>query len=110
MMNTRNSSRIKIVKKFTLPDYNIKGEVDDNIFQYCLDVYETNQDIFEEMNAINKDKNREFLRRMEEWFVNIQEPKPLDNSDLDDWSERESKRINDRISTYCRPELREYLL
>lgn len=81
-------------------------------FERQLSIYENNQSYyfwsFESNNCSSEEltKNLTFL---EDWFVRIDEPKPINKDDIELWREREIHKYETGISKYCNLKLVQYV-
>jgi hypothetical protein len=81
-------------------------------FEEALSIYENNQVYYQDriddqdlaISAIQL-----ALTQLEHWFMLIIEPKPIDPEDLPAWRERELTKINTGYSSYCDPDLHQYI-
>lgn len=94
----------------------LSGLVTQEQFDECLDVYENNQVYYQqkfEDQTIDIDVFRKKISVLEEWFICIIEPKPTgsrQDSEVEEWREREKEKLQNLYSSYCDPDLYEYLL
>lgn len=91
----------------------VEGLVSNETFIICRDIYENNQVYYQqkfEDGKITKEVFSEKLSILEEWFICIIEPKPTDTNDIDDWIEREKDKLKNLYSSYCDPDIYQYLI
>jgi hypothetical protein len=103
----------------------VEGIVTQEVFDQCRDIYENNQVYYQqkfEDNKITKEVFSEKVSILEEWFICIIEPKPLNpltplrgssevyEQEVEDWLEREHDKLKNLYSSYCDPDIHEYLI
>lgn len=112
MRNISNNTSI-IQKQFDnkfIDLIDVEGIVDNKTFEMALDIYENNQVYYQNLidnNQLTNIENK--LRKLEDWFMLIIEPKPKDKKEYNDWIDREKLKINKHKTSYCDPELYPFL-
>lgn len=83
-------------------------------FIQALDIYENNQSYY--VNKIEKHPDRLEtyiidIEKMEKWFYNLHEPKPLDEDEeeLQEWEERNKFKMHHKYTSYFDKELLQYM-
>ena len=97
-------------KNHLKPLINVSGLVSSNIFEDALLIYENNQVYYQDRiddHCIDLPTIKICLTKLEHWFLCIIEPK--DNDDVAAWINREHYKITKGITTYCDPELHQYI-
>ena len=92
------------------PLLNVSGKTTHAIFEDALSVYENNQVYYQDRiddKTISMVDICAGLSALEHWFMSIIEPKSLD--DVDAWKVRESSKLINGFSSYCDPELHQYI-
>ena len=112
-MRSITENTINLQKQYTnelQPLLNISGHVSRKRFEEALGIYENNQVYYQDrMDDKKLDINtiKRSLTELERWFLNIIEPKPID--DVESWKEREEFKLTKGISSYCDPELHQHI-
>lgn len=73
------------------------GEVSHELFRTLLSNYEQEQNFYDDLS---------YLQWLEQWFIQVIEPKPVDPAEEGDWKERELFKRNG-YTCYCNPDLSE---
>lgn len=96
-------------KNILKPLINISGKVSSKEFETALQIYENNQ-VYYQDRIDNKDMDLSVIKysltQLEYWFLLIIEP--MSNT-IDDVREREHFKLRKGISSYCDPELYNYI-
>ncbi|CAH6421725.1 Hypothetical protein HVR_LOCUS1365 [uncultured virus] len=93
------------------PLINASGRVSVKIFEEALQIYENNQVYYQDRiddRDLDLPTVRARLTELEQWFLCIIEPKPID--DIPSWIDRERNKLIKGISSYCDPELYPYIV
>jgi len=93
----------------------LSGLVTQEQFEQCLDIYENNQVYYQqkfEDHVIDEETFKKKISVLEEWFICIIEPKPntRETDEIIEWREREKDKLKNLYSSYCDPDLYEYLI
>lgn len=91
---------------------NIFGNVSHKVFENALLVYENNQVYYQDQledKTLDETIISEKLTELERWFMNINEPTPIDKDDVEMWQERNTFKQIKGISAYCDPLLHKYI-
>lgn len=114
-MRTITEHTMNLQKQYTnyymeMPD--ISGDVDNDTFEELLLIYENNQVYYQDQiedGTMSFTIIKQKLIELEEWFMTINEPKPLDADEYQSWVERCQFKKEKGITMYCDPELYRYL-
>lgn len=85
----------------------VSGQVTLAVFEECLAIYENNQDYYLEhceKEGIEVSKLAAEINALERWFMDIIEPEPVDERDMQGWRERVVGKYKTSTAGYCAPQ------